>query len=149
MSINQFIIDGNLTKDVELRYTGGGTPTTTYTVAVSEIWYDNENKKHERKDYIAVTTYGRQAESDAKYLKKGSGVTAMGRIQSWYKRGENGQEGRGGYNFEASRVIYRGEASEQGGRNRGAGQQGGEEGRDGGGTDEWVQDYDRAKQGKS
>lgn len=70
-SINTFTIVGNVTKDVELRYTASGTPSVTFTVAVDNVYYDRDGKKHEETDFIPVTTYGKQAENDAKFLKKG------------------------------------------------------------------------------
>ena len=82
-SINTFTIVGNVTKDVELRYTPSGTPAVTFTVAVDNVYYDRDGKKHEETDFIPVTTYGKQAENDAKFLKKGSMVAVMGRIRSW------------------------------------------------------------------
>ena len=102
-TINQFIIDGNVTKDVVLSFTSGGTPRAFYIVAVDNVFYE-DGQKREKTDYIPVTTYGRQAENDAKYLKKGSGVTVMGSIRSWY----NGDTKCGGFNFDADNVRYHG-----------------------------------------
>lgn len=126
-SINQFWIIGNVTKDVELRYTPGGTASATYTVAVDNVYYDRERNKHEETDFIPVTTYGKQAENDAKYLKKGSAVAVQGRIRSWY----NADKGKGGFNFEAERVQY-------------LGKPGGRAGEGEGETDPWLRDYERA-----
>lgn len=100
-TINQFIIDGNVTKDVFLSYTPSGTPKASYTVAVDNVFYE-DGQKREQTDYIPVTSYGRQAENDAKYLKKGAGVTVMGSVRSWY----NPETRRGGFNFEAQNVKY-------------------------------------------
>ncbi|CAB1371335.1 protein of unknown function (plasmid) [Denitratisoma oestradiolicum] len=51
-SINTFTIVGNVTKDVELRYTPSGTPAVTFTVAVDNVYYDRDGKKHEETDFI-------------------------------------------------------------------------------------------------
>lgn len=103
-SINTFTIVGNVTKDVVLRYTANGTATATFTVAVDNVFFDRQGGKQQETDYIPVTTYGKQAENDAKYLKKGSTVAIVGRIRSWYKP----EEKKGGFNFEAERVQYLG-----------------------------------------
>lgn len=132
-AINNFTIIGNVTKDIELRYTGSGTPTATYTVAVDNVWYDSHGNKQEECDYIPVTTYGKQAENDAKYLKKGSMVAVSGRIRSWYKQ----EERRGGFNFEAERVQYLSKPS--GGAGRGT--QGSAANPE---HDEWTRNYDAA-----
>ena len=100
--INHFVIVGNVTKDVELRQTAGGNPTATYAVAVDATRFDKDGTKHEGADFIPVTTYGKQAENDAKFLKKGATVAVTGKIHSWYNR----QENKGGFNFEAEQVQY-------------------------------------------
>ena len=128
--INEFIIDGNVTKDVELRYTPRGTPVATYTVAVDDVTGGGDDRREDT-DYIPVTTYGRQAENDAKYLKKGSGVTVMGKIKSWYKP----EQKKGGFNFEAKRVIYRGKPSST------------PKSVDSAPEDEWLREYDNAEHG--
>ena len=138
-SINTFTIVGNVTKDVELRYTPSGTPSVTFTVAVDNVYFDRDGKKHEETDFIPVTTYGKQAENDAKFLKKGSTVAVMGRIRSWYKQAER----KGGFNFEAERVQYLGRPS--GNRAGGdAGQQ--QQGPGNAEHDDWMGDYDGAEQ---
>ncbi|UCF24784.1 MAG: single-stranded DNA-binding protein [Ralstonia sp.] len=139
-AINTFTIIGNVTKDIELRYTGSGTPSVTYTVAVDNVWYDNNGTKHEECDFIPVTTYGKQAENDAKYLKKGSAVAVIGRIRSWYKQ----EERKGGFNFEAERVQYLGKPSGNGGRQGNAGT--GNAGTGNAEHDDWMRDYDRTEQ---
>ncbi len=103
-SINSFTVLGNITKDVELRFTPNGTATATFNVAVNNVWYSSNGTKNEECDFIPVTTYGKQAENDAKYLKKGASVCVIGRIRSWYKKEAN----KGGFNFEAERVQYLG-----------------------------------------
>ena len=128
--INEFIIDGNVTKDVELRYTPRGPPVATYTVAVDDVTGSGDDRREDT-DYIPVTTYGRQAENDAKYLKKGSGVTVMGKIKSWYKP----EQKKGGFNFEAKRVIYRGKPSST------------PKSVDSAPEDEWLREYDNAEHG--
>ena len=98
--INQFMFDGNLTKPVELRSTPDGTPMAVYTVASDYV-----RAGKELTDFFPVATFGRQAEADAKYLKKGSAVTIVCEVHSWYKA----EEKKGGYNFDVVRVIYRGD----------------------------------------
>lgn len=103
-SINNFTIVGNVTKDLVMRTTPNGKATTTYIVAVNNVWYSEGGVKHEECDYIPVTTYGKQAEADVKFLKKGSKVAVMGKLRSWYKPDVK----KGGFNFEAIDVQYLG-----------------------------------------
>lgn len=138
-SINTFTIVGNLTKDVELRFTANGTPSVTFTVAVDNVYFDRDGKKHEEADFIPVTTYGKQAENDAKFLKKGSTVAATGRIHSWYKPTER----KGGFNFEAERVHYLGKP----GGSRAGAEAVGQEAPGNAENEAWTREYDSAEQG--
>ena len=138
MSINKFILIGNVTKPLELRYTPNGTPMVTYTVACDDVWYDDKGTKHEDCDFIPVTTLGKQAESDAKWLGKGSAVAVEGRIESWYQPAEK----RGGFNFKALRVQYLGRpgAPRRDDEQEGAQQCSGE-------RDDWLLDFEKAEGG--
>lgn len=127
-SINQFIIDGNLTRDVDLRQTSRGTAVAFYVVAVDR-GFNGKDDKSDAADYIPVTTYGRQAENDAKYLRKGYGVTVMGRIKSWSSAGN----GKRGFDFEAETVVYRGRPSST------------PKSVDASPESQWVRDYDLAE----
>ncbi len=139
-SINSFTIVGNVTRDLELRYTPSGKAAVTYTVAVDNVYFDREGNKHEETDFIPVTTYGKQAENDAKFLKKGAPVAVMGRIRSWFKQAER----RGGFNFEAERVQYLGRPGI--GRADAAGSAQPQDPAQGE-HDEWMRDYERADPG--
>jgi single-strand DNA-binding protein len=100
--INHFVIDGNVVRAVELRRTSRGRPVAFYVVACNHDYVDSEGVRHDKVDFIPITTYGAQAEADAKYLQKGVGVTITGRIRSWYKA----ETREGGFNFEAAIVKY-------------------------------------------
>lgn len=75
---------GNLVRDVDVRYTAGGTAVTDITVAVNdrkkvgEQWQDVVT-------FVDVTLWGNTAENAAKYLGKGSkvGVTGKLAMDSW------------------------------------------------------------------
>ena len=120
MSINHFTVIGNITKSLELRYTPNGIPTVTYTVACNQVWYDDAGQSHEECDFVPVTTFGKQAENDARFLTKGAAVAVEGRIQSWYDAAKK----RGGFNFRALRVQYLGKSGAARGEGAGAGAQG-------------------------
>ena len=137
MNLNHFVITGNITRDLELRYTPSGMPAVTYTVAVNNVWYDDDGKKHEECDFIPVSTTGKQAERDAKFLHKGSPVAVEGRLRSWWKADEK----RGGFNFRAIRVQYLGKA---GGARDGQGDEG-SSCQTTSDQDEWLSSYDAAE----
>jgi len=92
---NEFRIHGNLVNDVRRGRTGGGVTTAFYVVAVDHQFRSGDNIQTTT-DFIPITTYGKQAESDLKYLAKGKEVAIRGRIRSWY----DSVKQRGGFCFE-------------------------------------------------
>lgn len=85
MYLNKAIIAGNLTRDPELRSLPSGIAVTNFSVATNRVWKDKDGNKQEAADFHNVVVFGRQAETSAQYLKKGSGVLVEGRMQtrSW------------------------------------------------------------------
>lgn len=78
--MNKVVLIGRLTKDPELRYTPGtGAAVTTLTLAVDR--YNTKTGQNEA-DFIPVVIWGKQAESTANYMSKGSQVAISGRIQT-------------------------------------------------------------------
>ena len=71
--INNVVIQGRLTKDVELKR-AGETILTNFTVACNRINKDET-------DFINCTAFGKVAEVMEKYTKKGYLVVVQGRIQ--------------------------------------------------------------------
>ena len=85
-SFNKVILVGNLTRDVELRHTPGGTAVGELGLAVNRTWFDKQsNEKKEEVTFVEVTLWGRQAEVASEYLGKGREVLIEGRLQmdSW------------------------------------------------------------------
>jgi single-strand DNA-binding protein len=78
--MNKVILIGRLTKDPELKFTpGNGTAVTTVTLAVDKY---NASTGQREADFISVTIWGKQAESTANYMNKGSLMAISGRIQT-------------------------------------------------------------------
>jgi len=90
---NEFRIHGALASEVRRGCTRQGATTAFYIVA-AEHESNDSGKSH--RDFIPITTYGRQAESDLQYLAKGREVAIRGRIRSWYDPSQR----RGGFCFE-------------------------------------------------
>ena len=85
MYFNRAIISGNLTRDPELRSLPSGVQVATLGIATNRVWKDKNGAKQESTDYHNVVVFGRQAETTAQYLRKGSSVLVEGRMQtrSW------------------------------------------------------------------
>ena len=79
-SFNKVILVGNLTRDVDLKYTGGGTPVTEIGLAVNDRVKKN-NEWVDETTFVDVTLWGRTAEIAGEYLSKGSPVLIEGRLK--------------------------------------------------------------------
>ena len=85
MYLNKAILIGNLTRDPELRSLPSGVKVCTFSVATNRVWKDQNGAHQESTDYHNVVVFGRQAETVAQYMKKGSSILVEGRMQtrSW------------------------------------------------------------------
>jgi single-strand DNA-binding protein len=86
---NRIILIGNLTKDPDVRYTPGGTPVTTLSVAVNSRYKQGDDAKEEVL-FIDAVVFGKQAESCGQYLSKGNPVLVEGRLRErkWEYEGQ-------------------------------------------------------------
>jgi single-strand DNA-binding protein len=82
MSVNKVILVGNLGRDPETRYTGGGQAVANFSVATSETYKDKNGEKQKRTEWHKIVVWGKLAEIAQQYLKKGSLIFIEGRIQS-------------------------------------------------------------------
>ena len=85
MFLNKAIIIGNLTRDPELRSLPTGAKVCSFSLATNRVWKDKNGVRQEAADYHNVVVFGRQAETVAQYMKKGSSILVEGRMQtrSW------------------------------------------------------------------
>lgn len=90
MYLNKVFIIGNLTRDPELKSLPSGVQVASMAVATNRVWKDKEGNKQEDTEYHNIVIFGRQAETTAQYLKKGSSVLVEGRMQtrSWESEGQ-------------------------------------------------------------
>ena len=88
-SYNRVVLMGNLTRDVELRYTPSGTAVTDISLAVNERVKRNDQWSDEV-HFFDVTLWGRTAEIAGEYLSKGSPVLVEGRLKHdrWEQDGQ-------------------------------------------------------------
>jgi single-strand DNA-binding protein len=80
-SYNRVILVGNLTRDVELKYTQGGTAVTEIGLAVNDRRKSQSGEWVEETTFVDVTIWGRTAEVAGEYLSKGSSVLVEGRLK--------------------------------------------------------------------
>jgi single-strand DNA-binding protein len=79
-SVNQVIEIGNLTRDVDLRFTPKGTAVAQIGIAVNEAYTTSDGEKREKTIFLDVKVWGKLAELCAEYLKKGSSALFIGRL---------------------------------------------------------------------
>jgi single-strand DNA-binding protein len=92
--VNVVVITGNLTRDPELRHTGGGTPVCDLRVAVNSRRKDGQTGEWvDKPNYFDVTVWGAQGENCANYLSKGRPVAVEGRLdwQEWEAKDGSGK----------------------------------------------------------
>ena len=80
-SFNRVILVGNLTRDVELKYTQGGTAVTEVTLAVNDRRKNQSGEWVEETTFVDVTLWARTAEVASEYLGKGSPMLIEGRLR--------------------------------------------------------------------
>lgn len=89
--INTVIVSGRLTRDVELRYTGTGTPVASMSIAVDRVYRDSDNNWQTDTSFFRITAWARLAERSSETLSKGSPVIIEGTLQSrtWQDKDDN------------------------------------------------------------
>jgi single-strand DNA-binding protein len=77
---NKVVLVGNLTRDVEIRYSQGGAAIGKVGIATSHKWKSQTGEQKEEVMFIELTFFGRTAEVANQYLRKGSKVLVDGRL---------------------------------------------------------------------
>ncbi|MFA5454814.1 MAG: single-stranded DNA-binding protein [Sulfurimonas sp.] len=88
---NKVILVGNLTRDIELRYTQGGMGIANSSIATSRKFTVNGEKKEEV-CFVDITFFARSAEIANQYLRKGSKILVEGRLNFDQWVDQNGQK---------------------------------------------------------
>lgn len=79
MSINNTVLVGRLTKDVELKYSQTGTAVARFNLAVNRQFKKDGQPDA---DFISCVAFGKTAENLANFMRKGSQIGVTGRIQT-------------------------------------------------------------------
>jgi single-strand DNA-binding protein len=90
-NFNKVMLMGNLTRDVEMRTTQGGTQVAKLGMAINRKWTQNGESK-ESTCFVDMTAFGRQAEVLAQYVGKGSPLFVEGRLEYSTWEGQDGQK---------------------------------------------------------
>lgn len=79
-NFNKVILVGNLTRDIEIRYTQGGLAVGKMGMAINRKYKQGEEAK-ETTCFVDLTAFGRQAEVLNEYVSKGSPLFVEGRLE--------------------------------------------------------------------
>ncbi len=77
-SVNTVFLLGNLGRDPEIKYTQGGSPVTSLSLATNEYSKDGGD----RVEWHRVVVFGQSAENCCRYLHKGSAVHIEGSLRT-------------------------------------------------------------------
>jgi len=90
MYLNKAMVYGNLTRDPELKSLPSGIQVCSFSIATNRVYKDRDGNRQEQADYHNIVVFGRQAETSAQYLKKGSSAFVEGRLQTRSWDGDGG-----------------------------------------------------------
>ena len=87
--LNQVIISGRVTADLEMKYTPSGTAVARFTVAVDKSYKDRSGTWQNQAVFIQVVAWDKYAERAVSGLGKGCPVIVKGRldVESYEKNG--------------------------------------------------------------
>ena len=88
--INNVVLVGRLTKDIELRKTNSNISTCTFTLACNRR-YSSANNNGPAADFINCVAWRQSADFLAQYATKGAIVGVEGRITTRNYEGQNGK----------------------------------------------------------
>jgi single-strand DNA-binding protein len=106
-SLNKVFLIGNLTRPPELRYTPSGTAVSDLRLAVNRSYSTQAGERREETCFLTVVVWGKQAETSAQYLDKGSPILVEGRLQTRDWETKDGQK-RNVVEVVAERVQFLG-----------------------------------------
>jgi len=87
------IVIGNLGRDPEKRFTQDGRPVTRFSVAATTRRRERDGEWADHTEWFSVTVFGRQAETLAERVTKGTRVYVEGRLESRQYESQNGNKG--------------------------------------------------------
>ena len=76
---------GNITRDIEIKYTPKGTAIADFSLAINRTYTPDGGEKREEVTFIGCVAFGRVAEIIGEYCRKGNPLYVEGRLtqESW------------------------------------------------------------------
>ena len=89
---NKVILVGNLTRDIEVRFSKSGTMIANSAMATSKKYKGQAGEQKEEVCFVDITFFGRTGEVAQQYLRKGSKVLIEGRLKFDQWTDQSGQK---------------------------------------------------------
>lgn len=104
-SLNKVTIIGNTGQEPEMRFTPGGKPVTSFSVATNWVFTSPEGERKQETEWFNIVAWNRLAEQCNQFLSKGKLVYVEGRLRT---RSWEGQDGLNHSKVEviANRVVF-------------------------------------------
>ena len=95
-NFNKVILLGNLTRDIEVRYTQGGLAVAKLGMAINRRSTTKEGEARESTCFVDLTAFGKQAEVLEQYVSKGSPLFVEGRLEysTWEDKDGGGKRSK-------------------------------------------------------
>jgi single-strand DNA-binding protein len=124
-AMNRVFLMGNLTRVPEVRRTATGLAVSDLGLAVSERFKGKDGDVVERTCFADIVVWGRQAETCAEFLGKGSPILVEGSLVFEQWETEKGEK-RSRLKVKADRIQFLGKSLKGTGSGDGAGEAGGD-----------------------
>jgi single-strand DNA-binding protein len=79
--LNKVTLIGTVGKDPTIRYTAGGAPVASFSLATSERWNDKAGQRQEATQWHSIVAFGKTAEIVRDYVLKGSPLYVEGKLK--------------------------------------------------------------------
>jgi single-strand DNA-binding protein len=91
-NFNKVLLMGNLTRDIELKYTASNQAVANFGLAVNRRYKTGEGENREETTFVDLEAWGRTAEVMKQYLTKGRPVFIEGRLKLDQWEDQQGQK---------------------------------------------------------
>jgi single-strand DNA-binding protein len=92
-SLNRCEFIGNVGKDPEVRYTQGGDPIASFSIACTEKWTaKGGGQKQQRTEWVNCVVFGALAKVVREYVTKGKQLYVAGSLRTEEWTGKDGQK---------------------------------------------------------
>jgi len=112
MSLNIVIIEGNLTRDIELKMTSNDKPLATCGLAHNSSYKNAQGEWIKKTTFIDFVVFGKQAQNFKTACSKGSPVTIEGELAEDNWEDKNSGQKRSKIKLKANRLHWKSEKKE-------------------------------------